>query len=87
MIENEIIKAIKDSDGKLFSIEYQKKDGTTTQMTCRTGVVSALKGGPPKTNPDLITVFSFDRNNYRTLFKDKIKSFKCGDIVLSKDIE
>ncbi len=79
-----MIEAIRETDGKLFSLQYKKKDGTTTQMTCRLGVTAHLSGGAPKTNPNLITVFSFDRNDYRTLLKENILSFKCGSVVLSK---
>ena len=79
-----LVQAIRATDGKLFSLEYNKKDGTTTQMTCRLGVTSHLSGGAPKTNPDLITVFSFDRQAYRTLLKENIVSFKCGEVVMHK---
>lgn len=79
-----LVEAIRSTNGKLFSLQYNKKDGTTTQMTCRLGVTSHLRGGDPKTNPDMITVFSFDRNSYRTLYKENIIGFKCGELELNK---
>ena len=72
------------SDGKLFSASFIKKDGSTRNIVCRLGVKSYIKGsGKPsyalkKDNPYQL-VFDFQKSAYRvinmeTLFKIKFQN-------------
>tara|TARA_R100000664_G_C2701564_1_gene101696 strand:- start:11 stop:298 length:288 start_codon:yes stop_codon:yes gene_type:complete len=71
------------SNGKLFSASFIKKDGSTRDILCRLGVKSYIKGtGKPsyalkKDNPYQL-VFDFNKKGYRvinmeTLFKIKFQ--------------
>ena len=56
------------SDGKVFSAEFIKKDGTVRTMKARTGVVKHLKGGSLAFDPKkkkLISVFDMDEQSYK----------------------
>jgi len=66
---------------KFFAVEFQKKDGSMRQMTCRLGVTKHLKGGKSTTahKDNLLTVFEIGKG-YRSLNLDKVQSFKCGDV-------
>ena len=72
------------SDGKLFSASFIKKDGSQRDILCRLGVKSYIKGtGKPsyalkKDNPYQL-VFDFQKRAYRvinmeTLFKIKFQN-------------
>ena len=74
------------SDGKLFSASFIKKDGSIRDIVCRLGVRSYIKGtGKPsyalkKDNPYQL-VFDFNKKGYRvinmeTLFKIKSELFE-----------
>jgi hypothetical protein len=71
--------------GEVFRVDYSKKDGSLTTMTCRTGVKKHLSGSG-KSKTDLvdkrqIAVWSFDRGWYRVLNMDKILVLKHGGIL------
>jgi len=54
--------------GKIFSVRFVKKDGTTRFMKCRTGVTAKLKGGELPYDPTsrgLKPVFDLACNDYR----------------------
>ena len=56
--------------GKIFSVRFVKKDGTTRFMKCRTGVTAKLKGGElpyDPTSKGLKPVFDLACNNYRMI--------------------
>ena len=56
------------SNGKVFSAEFIKKDGTVRTMKARTGVVKHLKGGSLAFDPvkkKLIPVFDMDKQSYK----------------------
>lgn len=61
---------IYDSAGKVFSVDFTKKDGTLRHMNCRMGVTSHLKGGQLAYNPDekgLIVCFDMQKEDYRMI--------------------
>ena len=74
------INMIKQSEGKIFAVDFVKKDKTRRHMLCRRGVTSYLKGGELKYNPEekaLVVVFDMQKKDYRminleTLFKMKM---------------
>jgi len=70
--------------GEVCRVDYIKKDGTETTMLCRTGVKKHLKGtgkSPTNLNKGLLSVWSFDRQGYRTINVGQIKYIKHGGIV------
>lgn len=46
------------TEGQIFSVVFEKRDGTLRRMQCKQGVTKFLKGGEYKgTNPDIVRVF------------------------------
>jgi hypothetical protein len=67
------------SDGKIFSAEFVKKDGSIRTMTCRRGVVKHLKGGELKFDPvakGLIPVFDMANGGYRFINFNTLRKIK-----------
>lgn len=63
--------------GKIFSVEFIKKDGTLRKMVCRLGVKKHLKGGELKYKPEdlnYLTVFDLQSEEYRTI---NVNTLKC----------
>lgn len=68
-------------DGKVFSANFIKKDGTIRTINCRTGVVKHLKGGTLAFDPisrNLLTVFDMSKNGYRFINFSKLNWIKIG---------
>lgn len=67
-------------DGTIFSVVFQKRDGTLRRMVCRTGVTSHLKGGEATydKNPDNIGVFDLEANEYRCFNGHRVLRIKGG---------
>ena len=64
-----VLKIINDTQGKIFAIQFTKKDGTLRMMLVRLGVQKDLKGGnngASKKN-GLITVWDMVANGYRMI--------------------
>jgi hypothetical protein len=56
--------------GKIFSVEFIKKDGTIRRMTCRFEVKKYLKGGSlayDAASLNYLTVFDMEKKEYRTV--------------------
>lgn len=78
--------------GTIFSVEFEKVDGTLRKMTCRSGVSKYVKGtGKPRQGKDgrtLLTVYELNTvregaDNYRCFYADKLKAFKtCGEVFV-----
>ena len=61
---------IHDTDGKIFSVSFTKKDGSHRDMTARLGVKKHLKGGERAFNPEdynMLFVFDTHKEGYRTI--------------------
>ena len=61
---------IHDTNGKIFSVSFTKKDGSNRDMTARLGVKKHLKGGKSTYNPDdynMLFVFDTHKEGYRTI--------------------
>tara|TARA_R110000824_G_C15152316_1_gene671159 strand:+ start:1017 stop:1292 length:276 start_codon:yes stop_codon:yes gene_type:complete len=66
---------IHDTDGKIFSVSFTKKDGSHRDMTARLGVTKHLKGGERAFNPDdynMLFVFDTHKEGYRTIPFDRL---------------
>jgi hypothetical protein len=70
---NNFIDRILNSKGKIFTVEFTKKDGTIRIMNCRLGVTKYLKGGSSTLDPNkFITVYDMQSKGYRAINKDAI---------------
>jgi hypothetical protein len=68
---------ILNSNGKIFSVEFIKKDGSRRLMNCRLGVIKHLKGGSSTLDPEkYITVYDLQSEGYRAINKDSIINVK-----------
>lgn len=69
---------IRSTDGKMFSVEFTKADGTVRPMNCRLDVKKHLKGGTSTTahKENLITVFDVQKGGYRCINLDTLTKFK-----------
>lgn len=79
-----IIKLIKETNGRFFSVSYKKKDGSIQQYTARMGVKKYLKGGVSYKPDNSITVYSVSHNNpgYKTLLIQGIQEIKSSNISI-----
>jgi len=69
------------SNGRVFSANFIKKDGTERTMNCRTGVVKHTAGKGLSFNPisaKLIPVFDMNKNGYRFISFDRLNWIKIG---------
>jgi hypothetical protein len=71
----DIRKAIKSTNGKIFSVEFIKKDGSRRVMLCRTGVKKYLKGVGKPTNQELQVVFDMHKLQYRSFRYESVVKF------------
>lgn len=68
---------ILNSNGKIMTVKFIKKDGSLRVMNCRLGVTKHLKGGCSTLNPDkFITVYDLKSEGYRAIDKDSILDVK-----------
>lgn len=71
------VEKILNSNGKIFSVTFTKKDGTTRVMNARLGVKKYLKGGASTLNEDeYITVFDMQKLGYRAINRKTIIDVK-----------
>jgi len=68
-IKKEIIIKEAGKNGKIFTVNFIKKDGSERVMTCRLGVKKHLKGGVSTTThiPEYVTVYDVVAKGYRTI--------------------
>lgn len=69
-------------NGRIFSVQFVKKDGTVRDMICRKGVRKGVKGtgagwGEGSMKP-LRTVFDMRKAAFRTIPTDRIVRLKVG---------
>jgi hypothetical protein len=80
---NKIKDNILNTKGKIFSLEFTKRDGTTRKMTCRLGVKKGLNGKGKRYNDQdkgIITVFDMSKRQYRSIRLDSINKFNGSNI-------
>ena len=72
-----IIDRILNSNGKIFTVTFIKKDGTIRELNGRLGVIKHLKGGSSTLNPEeYITVYDLKAEGYRAINKATILDVK-----------
>lgn len=81
-----VVKAFIDGlvDNTIFSVVFEKKDGTLRRMVCRQGVTSYLKGGEATydANPDNIGAFDTEAMEYRCFNATRVLRIKGGGATL-----
>ena len=71
------VEKILNSKGKIFSVTFRKKDGSTRVMNARLGVTKHLKGGESNLNPNqYITVYDMQNKGYRAINRATIIDVK-----------
>lgn len=75
-------------NGALFSVVFEKKDGTLRRMLCKQGVTSELRGGSATYNgkggdAGNIGVFDHEAGEYRCFNGDRVVRVKGNGEVLS----
>lgn len=79
-IDTEKVKSlIENSEGKIFTVTFIKKNGEERVMNCRRGVSSKTNGGGMAYHPDdhgLITVFDMQAKDYRMVNLDTVTQLK-----------
>lgn len=72
-----LVDRILNSNGKIMTVKFIKKDGSLRVMNCRLGVTKHLKGGTSTLNPDrFITVYDLKSEGYRAIDKETILDVK-----------
>lgn len=72
-----MIEKILNSNGKIFTVEFLKKDGSLRTLNGRLGVKKYLKGGTCTLDQDqYIIVFDLQNKVYRAVNKFTIQSVK-----------
>ncbi len=70
-----------ETEGRIFSAYFRKKDGTMREMTCRRGVKAHLSGGDLPYDPrlrQLLPVFDMQLEEYRMVNLQTLVSFNIG---------
>lgn len=69
------------TQGKIFSAEFIKRDGSLRRMVARTGVRKDLKGGRATSlsNPRNRVVWDLQKQSYRTIPGERLLRLKCGE--------
>ena len=69
------------SNGKIFFVEFTKKDGSTRRMTARRGVSKGVKGTGMAYRPlskGMLTVFDMDKGAFRLINLTRLKRFSVN---------
>lgn len=76
-MENNLAIKLLNTNGKIVTVTFTKKDGSIRVMNCRLGVTKHLKGGESTLNPNkYITVYDLQSKGYRAISKDQILDIK-----------
>lgn len=69
--------------GRIFSATYNKKNGETRIIVCRTGVKKGVKGTGTwmYDRTKYVKVYDMHRQGFRTLILDQIDEIKCGAAI------
>ena len=70
-----------ETEGRIFSCYFRKKDGTMREMTCRRNVTKYLRGGDLPYSPKaklLLPVFDLEAKDYRMVNLKTLVSFNIG---------
>lgn len=87
MNKENLLKAIRDTNSKLFTIVFVKVSGETRTLYGKTGVKRFMSKNPNKrkystTNKDVVRVFDVEKKEYRAFKLDSVVEFRCGHTIL-----
>lgn len=71
----------KAKNGRVFAVDFIKKDGTPRTMNARLGVKKGVKGVGQKFNPSdyqLLTVFDMQKNAFRMIGLETVTRVTIG---------
>lgn len=77
-------------DGRLFSVTFEKKDGTLRRLTGRLGVKQGLVGTGMRFDPvarNMVPVFDVQKREFRMVNGSTIREIRARGKVLSIDSE
>ncbi len=79
----------KAKNGKVFAVDFIKKDGTPRTMTARLGVKKGVTGAGKRYKPsdyDLLCVFDMQKAAFRTIGLDTVTRVTIGgETILFKE--
>lgn len=75
---------INNTNGKIFTVTFRKKDGSLREMNARMGVQKHLRsdGKVASTTSHIskyATVYDMKAKGYRNINLETLEKFKCGD--------
>jgi len=72
---------IDQSNGKMLTVSFIKKDGSLRVLNGRLGVTKYIKGSTlNKNSNDYITVYDVQNKGYRSVSRDTIVAVRCNGI-------
>lgn len=75
-------KVIQDSNGKIITVKFIKKDGTERILNGRLGVKKFLRGGVKTVDPNqYITIYDLQNEGYRNINRNTILEVKVSGEV------
>ena len=79
--KQQAVELIRNTNGKIFAVDFVKKSGELRHMVARLGVHSKLKNGEStiKHKTNLIGCYDM-QNGYRCINADTLKSAKIGGV-------
>lgn len=66
-VEKMVKDVIAQTNGRIFSVKFRKKDDSIRTMNCRLGVVSHLKGGKRTVPDSYVVVYDLQSCGYRSI--------------------
>lgn len=86
--KRDILRAIALSqEGKIFTVVFTKKNGEERTLVGRLGVTKHLKGGENTVAEyeQYLTVFDMQKQAYRNVNLDTVKSLRCNGVDYMKE--
>jgi hypothetical protein len=73
------------TDGRFFTVQFEKQNGDLRVMNCRGGVRRYLKGGTNnmEDKPQYYTVFDVRRKSYRTINLSTIQNIRIDGVTMN----
>lgn len=78
--QDEAVQLIRESNGKVFGVDFIKKDGSLRKINARTGVTSKLAGGKSTIahKPNLVSCYDMVNSGYRCVNAETIQSVRIA---------
>ena len=79
MNKTELIQLINSTQGRFFSMTFEKKDGTITSRDCRAKDLKSLAGGEDKlAHTPYVKFYDQNSKGWRCVHPDRLIELKCG---------